>query len=71
MNSIEEQRTIFRKAQEVMIDKKREHETLCTQYPGRWFISNTTPIEYTIISSTTSKQVMETGVDDNVELFKK
>ena len=71
MNSIEEQRTIFRKAQEVMIDKKREHETLCTQYPGRWFISDTSPSEYTIISSTTSKQVMETGVDDNVELFKK
>jgi hypothetical protein len=71
MNSIEEQRTIFRKAQEVMIDKKREHETLCKTYPGRWFISDTSPIEYTIISSTTSKQVMETGVDDNVELFKK
>jgi len=71
MNSIEEQRIIFRKSQEAMIDKKREHETLCTQYPGRWFISNTTPIEYTVISSTQTKVVMDTGVDDNVELFKK
>jgi hypothetical protein len=71
MDAIEQQRTIFKNVQEVMIDKKREHETLCKTYPGKWFISDTSPIEYTIISSSQSKVVMETGVDDNVDLFKK
>ena len=71
MDAIEVQRTQFMKAQERMIDIKREHSTLCKTYPGRWFISNTSEIEYTIISSTQSKQTMETGIDDNVDLFKK
>ena len=71
MDAIEVQRTQFMKAQERMIDIKREHSTLCKTYPGRWFISNTSEIEYTIVSSTKSKQTMETGLDDNVDLFKK
>lgn len=71
MDAIEVQRTQFMKAQERMIDIKREHSTLCKTYPGRWFISNTSEIEYTIVSSTQSKQTMETGLDDNVDLFKK
>ena len=52
-----------------MLDLVREHKTLCTTYPGRWFISNTIEIEYTVISSTKSKVVMETGIDDDVKLF--
>ena len=71
MDAIEQQRTIFRNVQEVMIDKKREHETLCKTYPGKWFISDTSPIEYTVISSGKSKAVMESGEDNDTELFKK
>ena len=67
--SIEIQRTEFQKVQERMIDIKREHEVLLTTVPSKWFISNKTPIEYTIISSTRSKVVMETGLDDDVSLF--
>ena len=67
--SIEIQRTEFQKVQERMIDIKREHEVLLTTVPSKWFISNKTPIEYTIISSTRSKVVMETGFDDDVSLF--
>lgn len=69
MQSIEIYRTEFQKNQERMLDIIREHKTLCNTYPGRWFISNTSEIEYTIISSTKSKIVMETGVDDDVKLF--
>ena len=71
MQTIEVQREQFKKSQERMLDLIREHETLCETYPSKWFITNTTPIEYTIISSTKTKYTMETGVDDNVELFKK
>ena len=69
MQSIELLRTEFQKNQERMLDIKREHSTLCTTYPGKWFISNTLEIEYVVISSTKSKVVMETGVDDDVKIF--
>ena len=71
MQTIEVQREQFKKSQERMLDLIREHETLCETYPSKWFITNTMPIEYTIISSTKTKYTMETGVDDDVELFKK
>lgn len=69
MQSIEILRSEFQRNQETMLDLVREHKTLCTTYPGRWFISNTQEIEYTVISSTKSKVVMETGIDDDVKMF--
>ena len=69
--SIEIFRTEFQHAQERMLDIVREHKTICSTYPGKWFISNKTPIEYTVVSSTRSKDVMNTGLDDDVDLFKK
>lgn len=71
MQTIEVQRLQFQKAQERMIDLIREHETLCETYPSKWFIKNQTPIEYTIISSSKTKMTMETGVDNDVQLFNK
>lgn len=69
MDAIEVQRTQFMKAQERMLDIKRQHSTLCKTYPGRWFISNTSEIEYTVISSSKSKEVMESGKDDDTKLY--
>ena len=69
--SIELLRTEFQKSQERILDLIREHTTLCNTFPGRWFISNKTTIEYTVVSSTKSKVVMETGLDDDVDIFKK
>lgn len=70
MQTIEVQRLQFQKSQERMLDLIREHETLCETYPGTWFVKNKTSIEYIIISSTKSKLTMETGVDDDVDLFR-
>lgn len=69
MNSIEIERTNFTKQQNRMLDIIREHETLTNTIPAKWFISNKTPIEYTVISSTKAKKVMESGVDDDVKVF--
>lgn len=71
METIESERKAFLNAQNRLIDIIRQHETLCESYPSKWFISNTTPIEYTVISSTRTKTAVETGIDDNVELFNK
>jgi hypothetical protein len=69
MQSIEIQRTEFAKVQERMLDIIREHNVLLTTVPSKWFVSNKELIEYTIISSTRSKTVMTTGLDDDVSLF--
>lgn len=69
MLSIELLRTEFQKSQERMLDIIREHNVLLTTVPSKWFVSNTEKIEYTIISSTRSKTVMATGLDDDISLF--
>ena len=71
MNTIEVQRLAFKNAQEKEFDIIREHETLLKTMPSSWFISDKRPIEYTVVSSTKSKMTMESGIDDDVELFKK
>lgn len=70
MQSIEVLRTEFQKNQERMLDIVREHQVYISVFPNRLFISNKTPIEYTIVSSSKSKVVMDTGLDDDVDLFK-
>ena len=70
MNSIEVERTVFSNEQKKMLDIIREHNNLIKTVPGKWLITNLTEIEYTVISSTRSKAVMENGTDDDVELFK-
>ncbi len=71
MDAVEIQRTQFMKAQERMLDIKREHDMLCKTYPSKWFITNDSEIEYTVVSSSRSKNAMTTGKDDDVDLFKK
>lgn len=71
MDAVEIQRNRFASAQERMVDIIREHSTLCKTYPAKWFISNTSEIEYTVISSSKTKEVMESGEDNDVDLFKK
>ena len=71
MQAIEIQREHLHSAQTRMLDVIREREALIESYPSRWFISNKSKIEYEVISSTRSKTVMETGLDDEVEIFAK
>lgn len=71
MQAIEIQREHLHSAQTRMLDVIREREALIESYPSRWFISNKSKIEYEVISSTRSKTVMETGLDDDVEIFAK
>ena len=71
MDAVEIQRTQFMKAQERMLDIKREHDMLCKTYPSKWFITNDSEIEYIVVSSSRSKNAMTTGKDDDVDLFKK
>ena len=71
MQAIEVQRAYFDQAQTRMLDIIRQRETLLETIPAKFFISNKSTIDYTVISSTRSKDVMVTGLDDDVDLFKK
>jgi hypothetical protein len=71
MQAIEIQREHFHSAQTRMLDVIRERATLIEAYPSRWFISNKSEIEYEVVSSTRTKTMMETGLDDDIEMFSK
>ena len=66
MQAIEVQRMYFNEAQQRMVDIVREHETLINSIPHKWFISNKTPIDYTVISSGKTKDVMKSRIDDEI-----
>lgn len=66
--AIEIQRTIFSNAQQRMLDILRERETLIESMPAKFFISNKTRIDYEVISSTNTKTIMETRIDDDIIL---
>ena len=69
MQAIEIQRTHLHNAQTRMLDVIRERASLIESYPSRWFITNKSEIEYEVISSTNTHNVVETRVDDDVDVF--
>ena len=72
MSSIDNEREGFLTTQRQLIDLKREHDKLRLQWPWKWFINDDVKeIEIKIISSTHSKEVRSTGVDNDIDLFKK
>ena len=70
MQAIEIQRTHLHNAQTRMLDVIRERASLIESYPSRWFITNKSEIEYEVISSTKTHNVVETRVDDDVDVLK-
>jgi hypothetical protein len=71
MTTIEGERNGFFTCQKQLIDLNREHRNLLQTFPGNYFLNPADTIHITIISSTASKKVMESGIEDNIELFKK
>jgi len=66
MQAIESQRMYFQRAQERMLDIIRERETLLNSMPAKFFITNKQTIEYTVIASEKTNEVMQTRVDNEV-----
>lgn len=69
MNTIEVERTKFAFEQEVMLDVVRTHDNLLATFPSSLFVGNRPHIVYVVISSTASKQVMETRVEEDKKIF--
>ena len=69
-NSIEVQRTAFTSTQNRMLDIINQRATLIESYPSRWFVRNKSDIDYTPISTSDTKMVMATGIDDYTFSYK-
>ena len=70
MNTIEASRASFDREQQKLAMLAGEDKKLFTTKPAKWFTSGE-PREVTIISSTRAKEVMKTGVDDDIDVFNK
>lgn len=69
MQVIEVQRAYFASAQQRMLDIIRERETLLESMPSGWFVRNRSRIEYTVISSEVTQNIIASRREDNIELF--
>lgn len=69
-NSIEVQRTAFTSTQNRMLDIINQRATLIESYPSCWFVKNKSAIDYAPISTSATKSVMATGVDDYTFSYK-
>ncbi len=70
MQSIEAERAAFLTKQEVAIDVQREYNTFIAQQPASFFMGPAVkPVAYKVISSSRSKAAMESGEDNEVDLF--
>lgn len=70
MVSVEANRKEFMNKQTQIIDMGREMDNLQSMFPSKFFVPQD-KIEIKIITSTKAKRSLETGVDDEVDLFSK
>lgn len=71
MVAIEAERNGFFLEQQKLIDIDRQHKTMRQTFPNKMIIGKRLDLQFEIISSTIAKQVSATGIDDDVDLFKK
>lgn len=71
MNTIESQRTDFATRQKELIAIENDYNQERVTFPGSWFIGDRPEMEVTLITSAKTKQVYETGEDNDIELFNK
>lgn len=63
----------FEHNQKQLLDLKREHDNCLTVFPSSFFtgLAGKQPIEVTIVTSSRTEAAFETGIDDDVNVFKK
>lgn len=69
--AIEAYRGKFSRVQQKLIDIKREHDNLRMKIPSCWFVGGRPELVITIVTSTKTERVFETGKEDDINLFPK
>jgi hypothetical protein len=67
---IESERAGFFMEQKQLIDLNNEHRIIRQTFPSSMFIGGRPDIKITIISSDATKKVMETGKENDINVFK-
>lgn len=70
MLSIEAERAGFFMEQKRLVDLNNEHRIIRQTFPGSIFIGSRSDIQITIVSSDATKKVMETGKENDIDIFK-
>lgn len=68
MTIVESQRESFHRDQQTLIKIKQEHDNIRTKLPSSLFVGGSPELQLTIITSTHTEGVFESGKDDNIEL---
>jgi len=69
--AVEAYRGKFSRVQQKLIDIKREHDNLRMKIPSCWFVGGKPELKITIVTSSKTQRVMESGKEDNIDLFQK
>lgn len=70
MTSIEAERAGFFMEQKRLVDLNNEHRIIRQTFPASIFIGGRSDIAITIVSSDATKKVMETGKENDIDIFK-
>jgi len=68
-DSIEALRAEFTRVQSRLIDIKREHEVLRKRFPSSLVVGSRPELEITIVTSAKTKEIFNTGEENNVDVF--
>lgn len=69
MNSIEAQREGFFNEQKKLISINQEHRNLLETWPSSMFVGSRDTLKITIIKSKNTKNVYQTGEENDIDLF--
>lgn len=70
-DQIEALRAEFAREQTQLLDLQREHRNLLAQVPSSLFLLGRQPVEVQIITSGKAEKAYSTGMEDDIDLFKK
>ena len=65
------ERDNLKRSQDRLADIQREHNNLLMKFPSSIVVGSRDPIVYTIVSSTKTTEILNTGKEDDVDLNKK
>jgi len=69
MNSVESERTSYLMEEKKLLDLANSHKILRLTFPTNLFLSGRAEINIKVVSSDKTKEILETGIDNDVKLF--
>lgn len=68
-NAIEGQRAKFTENQKLLVDLKREHETLLVSFPAKIFVGSRDSVDIVVVTSGKTDKTFATGQENDVNVF--